>query len=735
VRAFYRSCGALLAVLHALRAVDAHRENLIACGERTVLVDGETVLHPEARRMDGADESAHGAEVDFAESVIRTQLLPRWIADLADGQTLDVSALGGGNGDQADFSSWRWRGINRDDMRRTTEGGALRPSENEASLDGLRLSAVDHVDDLVGGFTQAYRHLVRVRGELLRPEGPLEAFRGVRVRFIFRITRYYMAFLEEATRAENLRDGVRFGIALDAACRAFLDVQERPRAWPIARAEITALERLDVPCFSATPESDALTLDGGGSIDGYFRSPSLEEVRARVAGLGETDLAIQAAIIRGAFHARAVLDAPGASAAPSPKESERGEEPFGRGELVEEAAAIARRIVESGFVTKDGELRWLGLRRLPGTSRHQLVPLDDSLYDGNAGIALFLAAAARATGDPRLARSAREALRPVRAAVRGSTAALPPNEDGGIGAGTGHGAFVYALVRAGTFLDDGSLLEDARSAARRFAVDVVVRDRAYDVMGGSAGAVLALLALHRVCGGDAELERAAACGDHLLANREGDAGRPRAWRSRSRRPLTGFAHGAAGVSYALAKLGEATGDPRYLEAAAEGIAYERSLFSPAHRNWPDLRDDVAAESPAAYPVGWCAGAAGIGLARIGTLPALGSADVRRDADAALATTEAAPPHELDHVCCGNMSRVETLLAGASALGREGLRLAAARKAAWSVRRARASGGYRILPGLSIGSTYPSFFSGLAGIGYTLLRLASPETVPSVLLCA
>ena len=37
----------LLAVLHALGATDVHRENLVAAGDRPVLVDAETVMHPQ----------------------------------------------------------------------------------------------------------------------------------------------------------------------------------------------------------------------------------------------------------------------------------------------------------------------------------------------------------------------------------------------------------------------------------------------------------------------------------------------------------------------------------------------------------------------------------------------------------------------------------------------------------------------------------------------------------------
>ena len=45
--------------------------------------------------------------------------------------------------------------------------------------------------------------------------------------------------------------------------------------------------------------------------------------------------------------------------------------------------------------------------------------------------------------------------------------------------------------------------------------------------------------------------------------------------------------GELGLGYLTAwKL---TGDERYRAAARQAIDYERSLYSPSERNWPDLR--------------------------------------------------------------------------------------------------------------------------------------------------
>lgn len=45
-RRFYQRVGAMIYLAHIFRAVDCHRENLIAAGEHPILIDAESLLHP-----------------------------------------------------------------------------------------------------------------------------------------------------------------------------------------------------------------------------------------------------------------------------------------------------------------------------------------------------------------------------------------------------------------------------------------------------------------------------------------------------------------------------------------------------------------------------------------------------------------------------------------------------------------------------------------------------------------
>jgi lantibiotic modifying enzyme len=221
----------------------------------------------------------------------------------------------------------------------------------------------------------------------------------------------------------------------------------------------------------------------------------------------------------------------------------------------------------------------------------------------------------------------------------------------------------------------------------------------------------------------------------LLEHRISSDNAPRAWKTIYEKPLTGFAHGAAGIAYALLRLYAVTGDSAYKEAAQEAIDYERMHFNPEAANWRDLRYRGKEHHPNAleFQVRWCHGAAGIGLGRLGGLSILDTAQIRQDIEAALHTTENHSWVDIDHLCCGRFGRIETLLVGATKLERPELLESARQKAAVLAQTAARAGGYRLFPNLPPQVFMPTFFVGTAGIGYQLLRLAHPQLLPSVLL--
>ena len=354
------------------------------------------------------------------------------------------------------------------------------------------------------------------------------------------------------------------------------------------------------------------------------------------------------------------------------------------------------------------------------------------LYGGTSGIALFLAHVDRLRPDPLVRETARgaieHALRDADGFANGTR----------IGFYTGASGIGFAAASIGALTGEETLAR--RGLALLEQSTTITDDVPIDVMSGAAGIVGPLLALHARDRRDWMLDHAVAAGDLILRTaRHTDRGT--SWsvlgEEYATADLTGYAHGAAGFALALLELGHATGEQRFLDAAAGALQYERSWFSHEHQNWPDFRRSGAGPTAPAmgYSLGWCHGAPGIGLSRLRAYRLHGRSDMHEDAGAAirgtyapLATLPATAMFALCHGAAGNAELFieatdvlgdEGYLAIAEAIGRQGIERYHDKRRPWPT-------------GLTSGGDTPTLMLGLAGIGWFYLRLYDRATVPSLL---
>ncbi|MEQ9549609.1 MAG: type 2 lanthipeptide synthetase LanM family protein [Coleofasciculus sp. G3-WIS-01] len=800
IKRYYQRAGQLLCFLYVLGANDCHHENLIAWGEHPVLVDLETLMqHPFQEiagqaRKEGA-EAVSLAQRRLMDSVMGTGLLPHWHLGSDKRTAYDLSGLAGFGNQETSDQIPKWENINTDRMVLTHETAKLSSQTNAPSLAGIIQAPNEYVNELVDGFEHKYRFLVAHREALLATDGPLSALSHQRVRCLFRPTQVYASVLQKSLHPQYLRDGVDHSIELEVLCRAFLGTDLKHPWWRILKAELQALEQLDIPYFAADSDSDALPVVK--SEVPCFAQPSYTQMIANFQRLNQDDLAEQVAIIRSSlylfvagevgtaasdikvrsrhFSARSAAGEVGTAtsdikvrsrhfSARSAKalttnskvsgirvrfdidSSKWGEKsaatsvldddisPISEQESVQQAIHIAQELQRRAIQADDGSATWIGLGFLPQVNRFQLQPIGNSLYDGCSGIALFLGALTKITGDNQWRDLCLGALQPLRRILPDSDAESRQKLTRlGIGGAAGLGSIVYSLVRISQFLEDRTLLADAKQAACLITRDRIAADQQFDLVAGAAGAILGLLTLYQVTADSGILAQATNCGEHLLNHRVISETGCKTWATGAEKPLTGFSHGAAGIAYALLRLYEVTQEVVFREAAEDAIAYERHLFSPTQGNWPDLRSYALIDGKPTYMTSWCHGAPGIGLARLGSLVSLDTADIRAEIAIALDTTLQFNWQNIDHPCCGNCGRMEVLLVAAQKLLRPDLVEIVKKQANWIVRRAKQVGGFHLFPQFPQDVYNPGFFQGTAGIGYQFLRLAHPDLLPSVLL--
>ena len=733
VTRYYRRAGALICLGYVLELTDCQIENVLAAGEYPILLDVETVLHPfvDWKRR----PSRVGMGWILGETILLTSLLPEGINQAPDGDETSFSTVAAGfalEADEIELESLEIPTVeapNSDVMAVEFKSPTLDRDENVPAVDGTAHPPGDYVDALAEGFERAYETILELRetGQLGEEIGIPDRFVGLENRVLYRPTRRYGGVLDAVRSRDCLRNGARFGIELESLIVPFCDGRTENPPWRLYDAERRALERGDPPRLTARTDETGIGL--WGSETGVYADRSgIDRSRSRIASLDRADLEAQLEILRGSFGGIAtpeVRAGPSGSRQPADDERFRTEarELLDR---IRDAAVETPTEVSPAIGTETG-YDWIATTQVSDDEGREPLTfhLDDgSLYTGRTGIAVFGAGLYRLTGEDQYREFTRRAVAPTVAALRDGDDAPEASRLGGT---NGLGATAYGLGLVGELLDDPALLDAAGEVTDRFTTDLIAEDDAYGVINGSAGTILGLLALHDRTDDHELVSWAAECGEHLLANRV-KTGEGRAWRTLGdSTPQTGFSHGASGIAYALVRLWDATEEDRYRDAALEALAYEDGTYSSAKGNWTTVREPDRIDP---YQDKWCYGRSGIGLARLGMAEYLDDDRVTRGIERALDGVPGDGLAEHDHLCCGNAGRAAFLLEAQHRLGRrEGQ---AGELLGGVLARKEETGAYRTIEWTNQ-LTKPSLFRGIAGIGYAMVRVTDPESLPCLLL--
>jgi type 2 lantibiotic biosynthesis protein LanM len=723
VRRFYERQGSYLALLYALEATDFHSENLVAVTEHPMLVDLEALFHPRAGGMDlhQADEVA-SSTINY--SVLRVGLLPQRMWSNAESEGVDWSGLGAVASPLSAHTVPYWEGAGTDEMRLARKRIALRPRQHRPTLGGTEVDVLDYTEAIVTGFTNVYRLLLQHREELVSDRGPLARFAGDEVRVIVRPTQTYALLLRQSFHPDLLRDALDRDRFFD---RLWMGVEHAPYLLKVVPAECQDLRNGDIPLFTTRPASRTLWTSAHEPLADFFDESGMTLVQRRLRRLSDEDYAQQLWIIRASL---ATL-APGVAQARWPAyqltEPENSADPE---RLLEAARAVGDRL-EALALRGAYDVSWIGLK-LTGKDQWSLVPLTADLYDGLPGVTLFLAYLGAITGEERYTSLAQTVLTTFRRQVDRGRAGISS-----IGGFDGWGGVIYTLTHLGALWKQPALVAEAEVMVQLLP-DLIEQDKHLDVIGGAAGCIASLISLYRCAPSPRTLAAARQCGDRLLARAQPmEQGVGWANGMAGERPLTGFSHGAAGMAWALFQLAALTGAERFRLTALAAIAYERKHFSPTEGNWPDFRVLKTSDPPKnngqpMFQLAWCHGAPGIGLARLGSLPYFDDAAVRAEIETALQTTLARGFGDNHSLCHGDLGNLELLLQASQVF----------KGSSWCTQVHRLAGiilesmrREKWICGTSLGVESPGLMTGLAGIGYELLRLAEPALVPSVLLLA
>jgi type 2 lantibiotic biosynthesis protein LanM len=691
---FYRRTGALLAALYVLQVTDIHCENIIAHGDQPVLIDAETLFHPALPTL--GELTPDPAARALAASVQRVALLP--YLDVSGHGVLDRSGLGGDAGQLPAELVLAWEPPATDEARlvwrETSFGGAA----NRPRADGQQLEPADYESAVLDGFRLGYSAIADDTDSFIKL---VDSAGHVEVRVIVRPSGEYARLLDRATEPELLRDARDRDQALDP----LRGLSAGHPLWrELAEHELADLRAGDIPLLTSHPATQDVWTSAGQRLPGLLDQTGLSGTLDIIAAMGEVDRRDQEWVISASLATRRPARGHLSSQPMPGRLTAIAADPV---RMLAAACGVADQIVARGMTEQDAENRsrvnWIGLQ-LVDDIRWMVLPMGASLTDGYLGVGLFLAQLAALTGLPRYADVARRAVLPVAPLLD----ALAGNPDllAAVGCGvTGLGGISYGLARMSVLLDDDELRDWTDRAVR-------VTAGAADLtcppwwMTGLSGCLAAMSAVAAELGSAAAEDVAKACADRLAALVESNGG---SCLPGDEPVPAGFATGPAGVGWALTRFAGAAPASRYFQAGQRAL---RNAGAP-----PPVASGAG--------LGWCTGWAGLLIAR----SCLEGVDVTELHAAGQALASRPVLHDLS-LCHGELGITDALAVLGASAGRPRLTAGFRRQAGFILdavgRRTRYCG----TPGAV---ETAGLLSGLAGIGYGLLRLGFPGRVPSVLL--
>jgi lantibiotic modifying enzyme len=184
-----------------LKAVDCHRENVIAAGENPVLVDIDAIWHvsPLTKTQSAVDV------------LYRTGFFP--------------------NSRSASLQS------------RSSVLGRSATGKHQARIAGKPVLAATYTNEIIAGFSRAWDCILGKPGRRAAFVRIVRRVRSQRRRWIYRATESYGAVLQASIQPGLLRSTAARQALITSTCR------RRAPTKDIAKMEIDALTRLDLPYF------------------------------------------------------------------------------------------------------------------------------------------------------------------------------------------------------------------------------------------------------------------------------------------------------------------------------------------------------------------------------------------------------------------------------------------------------------------------------------------------------
>lgn len=744
---FYTHLGYLLFLLFAMRGNDIHFENIIASGNRPVLVDIETLFHNTIEYREKYETADKLIFSLLEKSVKRVGILPNIVWGKDGNSGVDISGLSSSAGEVIPIERASIMHSMTDDMKIGYEQSVLQDKENQPFI--LSNEDVDlnlYKNYISAGFKEAYEIISKDSSSVEEFMIEIEKFSDTYSRQIMRPTQFYSNLIQTSYHPSFLRSGLDREMLFSKVWKIVFEDKKVQR---IASSEFESLLLGDIPLFQ-TKISERFLYSEFMEYRNFFNISGRELAVQQIKNFCSKDMEFQLNLIETALNydpSYNLVQDSFVSRTSSIKvihSLNQREIQETKNRIVPLAEKIANNLSRISYSGTSGDVGWVDMNILgEKTNDWNMVPIGCDLYNGISGIMIFYLFLYLETKNEEYLIYLKKCYQSLKYYLD-SRKQFVTHSHILFGGFSGETPIIYVLLLLKTRIAEHfdpeeldvyiyDIIDDLKQGYRQ--------DENYDVLVGSAGAIVHLLNVFEVTKDEELLELAYSLFCHLEKNSlrivvDGRDGK--AWKgTMASNPLAGFAHGVSGIVWSLSKLSRYfQKDKRLKDIIEQGIIFENSLFDTEKMNWSDYRET---DSGIKYkdiveniPVSWCHGAPGILLSRVelyknNTLNVEFREKMKSDMDVAIDTTIKYGFGKSHCLCHGDLGNLNILLYVAKKTSSDYL---------YSVVYSYLN---TILDDLEsenwkCGLPYknsPSLMSGIAGIGLGLLTLNNPS-IPSVI---
>ncbi|MFD2386809.1 type 2 lanthipeptide synthetase LanM [Enterococcus rivorum] len=566
---YYYHFGEYTAICYFLCGNDFHSENIVACGDRPVIIDIETLLQNDSPLLE-TDSLYAKVALKKEQSVLSTSLLPiacfsnriepKANRENSNGIEINMSGFSGGK-QLLPFKVLKLVEENTDNAHFEYVEHHLGEKENIPILKDKKVNPMVYVDSVMKGFIDQYDFFVTNKQFLIRKIK--ELFGNTIARCILKPTQQYYDMLNYATHSSCMRD--------------YLEREKLfENQWVFSyknklsvNYEIEDLLTNDVPIFFTNVSKKNLFTSRGEEIKNYYSRTALDRVQNRIEFLSEEDKNYQLIMLNTSLK-NYCNERFNYLLSDSPKK---------------QLEDIVQHILKRGIMDNEQKkILFLDFILENGEKTFDISTID--FYDGLAGIYVFFLYYNNYYSNPK--------MRKLIQNLENSLFNDSETQLISYSVYTGKLSMLVALYYRYLLRKDKQSLALALTLVERISNKVTEINYKVDWLTGTSGLIKLLAEFYKLTNNIVFIR---------LAKQLALKIKP------SKVEHNGLSHGYSGLIVALNELRQLLNeDHQYAQMIQECLMRERSSFN--GKIWKDLRENVD------FTIQWCHGCTGIGLARL-----------------------------------------------------------------------------------------------------------------------